>query len=141
MADFVESSKIDKKTVEKIEKKARLSKGNAFLVCYAGGKFVEGVEFVEEGHSTIKRVIILGVPYSRTSDIAKERIKKISEGRGRDLKWEILRSEALVSIKQAIGRAIRNPSDEADIIFLENRFKTFFGELGISKEVRDISEL
>ncbi len=90
----------------------------------AGGKLCEGIEIVDKkGRSLIKVVFIAGVPYPQPDDYVELSLKQLSLKIGRDGAWKHLYIDTAVTrTKQAIGRAVRGPSDQAVYILADNRF-------------------
>ncbi len=89
----------------------------------AGGKLVEGVEFTINGHSIVRVVVVVGVPFPQPDDYTREQLQVVSsrlgkEG-GRDYVYRYL---TIVKVKQALGRARRSPSDKAAFFLLDYRY-------------------
>ncbi|MEZ0290341.1 MAG: ATP-dependent DNA helicase [Sulfolobales archaeon] len=100
----------------------------------AGGKIAEGIEFVENTVSLVKAVFIAGVPYPQPDDYVNELIRRgsarISDIEFRDF---IMNNEAYIRTAQAIGRAVRGPSDRALVVLGDRRF--------LSRKLRGLLEL
>ena len=101
------------------------------IIAVAHGKLLEGVELVEEGRSMIDCVVIAGVPYPVPDDLYKLRLAKVTQRLGIEdgtreignFEREYFRHQpALITVKQAIGRAIRYPEDTAKVILADSRF-------------------
>ena len=106
------------------------------IIAVAHGKILEGVEFVRDGSSLIDSVVIAGVPYPVPDEMYKWRLKKIMQRLGisplnkRGFEDEyFMHIPALVTVRQAIGRAIRFPSDVATIYLADRRFSRFAKEI------------
>ena len=108
-----------------------LAGGRRVVVAVARGKLLEGIELVEDGRSLIDCVVIAGIPYPVPDDVYKLRFAKVTQRLGiQDGTPEIgqfereyfRRQPALMTVKQAIGRAIRYPEDRARIILADNRY-------------------
>jgi len=101
---------------------------NASLVFgVAGGKLSEGIEVLNEhGESRIKAVFIVGLPIPEYRDPYLDRvIEVVSRRAGKDpdsFKWTVLYEKAIIKVKQAIGRAIRGPTDSASIYLIDKRY-------------------
>ncbi|MDG6998608.1 MAG: DEAD/DEAH box helicase family protein [Nitrososphaerota archaeon] len=105
--------------------------GRRVVVAVARGKLLEGIELVEDGRSLIDCVVIAGIPYPVPDDVYKLRFAKVTQRLGiQDGTPEIGQFEreyfrhqpALMTVKQAIGRAVRYPEDRARIILADNRY-------------------
>lgn len=108
-----------------------LAGGRRVIVAVAHGKLLEGIELVENGKSLIDCVVIAGIPYPVPDDVYKLRFEKVTQRLGiQDGTPEIgqfereyfRRQPALMTVKQAIGRAVRYPEDRAKIILADSRF-------------------
>ncbi len=68
----------------------------------------------------------MGLPIPEYKDPYLDKmIEVVSERVGRDsksFKWVVLYEKAVIKVKQAIGRAIRGPSDSANIYLIDKRF-------------------
>lgn len=95
--------------------------GTTNIHAVARGKFVEGVEYIREGKSMLKVVVMAGVPFPNPRDEYLQDIISAS-GVKRD---EMMRWMALATTIQTLGRAIRTPDDEAVAYLLDKRFKMF----------------
>ncbi len=114
------------------------------MISVAHGKLVEGIEFVDEhkGDSLIDTVVIAGIPYPVPDEYHRRRAESIlkrlgtEEGGysndggyidvGRLKAMYFLMQHALIAVRQAIGRAIRTPSDRATIFLADSRFNEPF---------------
>ncbi|MCE4606554.1 MAG: ATP-dependent DNA helicase [Desulfurococcales archaeon] len=90
----------------------------------AGGKLVEGVEYVDEnGRSILKTVVIVGVPYPQptpyTQDYIDALAKRIGPRKAREYAYHI---NASIKVRQALGRAIRSREDKAVYFLLDHRY-------------------
>ncbi|HVB12793.1 MAG TPA: helicase C-terminal domain-containing protein [Nitrososphaerales archaeon] len=112
-------------------KKLILAGGRRVILAVAHGKLLEGVELVEDEKSLIDCVVIAGIPYPVPDDLYKLRFAKVTQRLGiEDGTLEIGQFEreyfrhqpALMTVKQAIGRAARYPEDRAKIILADSRF-------------------
>ncbi|ARM76344.1 helicase C-terminal domain-containing protein [Acidianus manzaensis] len=103
--------KLDKKTI---------------IAGVARGKLSEGVEITENGKSLISDVVLVGIPYPPVDDFLRlqaEEIRKYSNAEVEDL---LVNIPALVSVKQAIGRAIRSINDNAKVWLLDKRYNSIW---------------
>ncbi|MCE4615103.1 MAG: ATP-dependent DNA helicase [Desulfurococcales archaeon] len=90
----------------------------------AGGKLVEGVEYVDEnGRSILKTVVVIGVPYPQptpyTQDYIEALAKRIGARKAREYTYHI---NASIKVRQALGRAIRSREDRAVYFLLDHRY-------------------
>jgi hypothetical protein len=99
----------------------------------ARGKFMEGVEYIREGKSMLKVVVMAGVPFPNPRDEYLQDVISAS-GVRRD---EMMRWMALAITTQTLGRAIRTPDDEAVAYLLDKRFKMFRSSICLDKHVED----
>ncbi len=125
VADYIENPKT---TLDKIPKEG-------LIIAVAKGKITEGVEFVENGRSLVKKVIIVNVPYPQTNDpYFKDVVEYVTKVWGQKTMWKLMNEIAFITVRQAIGRAIRSPNDRAEVYFLDIRFKSLFARLGLTDE-------
>jgi DNA excision repair protein ERCC-2 len=125
VADYIEDSRT---RLDKIPKKG-------LIIAVAKGKITEGVEFVENGRSLIKKVIIVNLPYPQTNDpYFKDVVEYVTKVWGQKTMWKLMNEIAFITVRQAIGRAIRSPKDMAEVYFLDIRFKSLFARLGLTDE-------
>ncbi len=94
------------------------------IMAVAGGKLMEGVEFKIDGENIIRTVTIVGVPYPEPNDFLELFREVVSTRLGSsDLAWELTYLwNALMKVKQAIGRAVRSEHDKASIILMDKRY-------------------
>jgi len=107
------------------------------IIAVAGGKFAEGVELTDQrGRSLISDVVIAGIPYPRPTPFGKIVEERVLQRSPLD-RWYLLNQQAYVLVRQALGRAVRHPEDEANWWLLDERFVKipFFREkLGITHD-------
>jgi DNA excision repair protein ERCC-2 len=121
---FVEG---DSSTLEELEEKVK--EGKTVIAVVARGKFSEGIELTENGKSLISDVVIAGVPYPPVDDYLKLRAQEVAkhgDGRVEEL---LVKIPASISVKQAIGRAIRSPEDEVNVWLLDKRFENVWWKM------------
>ena len=124
VADYIEDSKT---TLDKIPRQG-------LIVAVARGKITEGVEFVEGGRSLIKKVIIVNVPYPQTNDpYFKDVVEYVTKVWGQKTMWKLMNEIAFITVRQAIGRAIRSPKDSAEVYFLDVRFRSLLSRLELTE--------
>ena len=106
------------------------------LISVAHGKLVEGIEFVDEekGDSLIDTVVIAVIPYPVPDEYHRRRADRILKRLGAEEESSdgaeiarlrsryFLMQPALTAVRQAIGRAIRTPTDKATIFLADSRF-------------------
>jgi len=101
----------------------------------ASGKFVEGIEFVDEnGENILHVVVMVGVPYPQPDDyqrtMEEDLARRIDRVRARYYTFDF---QTLVRIRQALGRATRAPEDRAAYFLLDYRY--------LRKDIRSQVEL
>ena len=108
-------------------------KSRLIILAVAHGKILEGVEFVKNGSSLVDSVVVVGVPFPVPDEVYKWRLKKIVERLGisaknvRSFEDEyFMHIPALVTVRQAVGRAVRFPSDKAVFYLADRRFRDRF---------------
>lgn len=114
---FVEK---DKTNIEEIMEKVK--QGKTIIAGVARGKLTEGIEFTFEGKSLISDVILAGIPYPSVDDYLKLKADQIRKITGENLVDLLITVPAYISVKQAVGRAIRSPDDKANVWLLDKRF-------------------
>ncbi|MEM1597575.1 MAG: ATP-dependent DNA helicase [Pyrobaculum sp.] len=93
-----------------------------FIGAVAGGRFVEGVEYVVEGANLLSTVAIVGVPYPEPSAYLERRVELLKP-RLKERAWgAVYLYQAVVNIRQAIGRLFRGPNDRGVLVFLDRRY-------------------
>jgi len=90
----------------------------------AGGKLVEGVEFMDyEGSNMLHLVIVVGIPYPQPDDYTKLRLEALSKRmEPKEANRLVYQISAMIKVRQALGRAIRSPEDKAVFILLDDRY-------------------
>jgi DNA excision repair protein ERCC-2 len=90
----------------------------------AGGKLVEGVEFMDyEGNNLLHLVAVVGIPYPQPDDYTKYKLETLSKRMGRkEANNLVYLVSAIIKVRQALGRAIRSPEDRAVFILLDDRY-------------------
>lgn len=117
--------------LQDVVSKLRQTKSNVLIAAVAGGKLLEGVEFVDQdGSSMVKTVVIAGIPYPVPDDLHRLRSHKIMSRLGETEKEFYYMSfiPAWIKVRQAIGRAVRTPKDRAKIYLLDSRFQKWIGK-------------
>lgn len=121
------------------------NKDKKLVLAVCGGKLSEGVEFIVNGKSIIKTIIIAGFPFPMPNfemELRKELYDEaFGYGKGFFLLWVL---PMINKVQQAIGRAIRSERDKASIVFLDDRieyFKYFPDEIRHNLELCDIDEI
>ncbi|GBF09800.1 putative DNA repair helicase Rad3 [Aeropyrum pernix] len=90
----------------------------------AGGKLVEGVEFVDyEGRNLLSTVIVVGVPFPQPDDYTRKHLEvmasRIGVSNARKLVYLV---NPMIKVRQALGRGIRGPEDRALYILMDYRY-------------------
>jgi len=100
------------------------------VLAVARGKILEGVEFLQDGHSLIDSVVIAGVPFPVPDLFYKVRASKImdrlqipEQNRNQFSYHVFSKLPAVMVMRQAAGRAIRTPTDHATVYYADKRFK------------------
>jgi DNA excision repair protein ERCC-2 len=99
-------------------------KGDLLVNSVAGGKLVEGVEFMDyEGNNLLHLVAVVGIPYPQPDDYTKYKLETLSKRMGRkEANNLVYLVSAIIKVRQALGRAIRSPEDRAVFILLDDRY-------------------
>ncbi|MFN3804566.1 MAG: ATP-dependent DNA helicase [Pyrobaculum sp.] len=93
-----------------------------FLGAVAGGRYVEGVEYVRGGENLLSVVAIVGVPYPEPTPYLEKRVESLKP-RLRDRAWAaVYLYQAVVNVRQAVGRLFRSPQDRGLLAFLDRRY-------------------
>ncbi len=103
----------------------KLKEGSDDLMIHsvAGGKITEGIEITENGKTKISAVIIVGIPYPQRDEYLVNREKVLSKRLGiSKARFYLYKVSSYIRIKQALGRAIRGPSDIAVYFLMDYRY-------------------
>jgi DNA excision repair protein ERCC-2 len=107
---------------EKLKDSLINSKRKEILIAPARGKISEGIEFVKNNRSMISAVIIAGLPYPPPSKSLNAIIQEYSKFWGEYQATNYMTYlQAIVSMRQALGRMIRSEKDIGAWIILDNR--------------------
>ena len=114
-----------------------MASGKYLVLLVMRAKESEGVEFRKDNKNLFESVVLAGLPYPDITDaVMVNRIRRIAQMSKRT-EEEVAHELTLITIKQTIGRAFRDPNDYAKIYLCDSRYKNYFSDLGISeKEVR-----
>ena len=95
------------------------------------------MEFRDGNRNLFSDMVLAGLPYPDVTDaLVRRRVAKLAEASKRT-EEEVAHELTLITIKQTIGRAFRDPNDFAKIYLCDSRYKDYFSDLGISeKEVK-----
>ncbi|TET32608.1 MAG: ATP-dependent DNA helicase [Candidatus Heimdallarchaeota archaeon] len=108
--------------ITKLINEVKRSKTKAAIVAPARGKISEGIEIVQNEKSLISAVIIAGLPYPPPSRSLKEIIKEYSKFWGGEQAANYMNYlQAVVTMRQCLGRMIRSENDVGAWIILDNR--------------------
>ena len=112
-------------SLDEVEAEAR-SRGDLSIHAVAGGKLVEGVEFSDEqGGNLLHVVAMVGVPYPQPDDYTLTQLEVLSGRLDRQrARYYVYEFTTVVRIKQALGRATRDPGDRAVYFLLDRRYIT-----------------
>nr|3CRV_A Chain A, XPD/Rad3 related DNA helicase [Sulfolobus acidocaldarius]3CRW_1 Chain 1, XPD/Rad3 related DNA helicase [Sulfolobus acidocaldarius]5H8C_A Chain A, XPD/Rad3 related DNA helicase [Sulfolobus acidocaldarius] len=104
-----------------------ISANNKVLIGSVGkGKLAEGIELRNNDRSLISDVVIVGIPYPPPDDYLKILAQRVSLKMNRENEEFLFKIPALVTIKQAIGRAIRDVNDKCNVWLLDKRFESLY---------------
>ncbi len=97
---------------------------NITVNAVAGGKLVEGVEFVDyEGRNMLHIVAIVGLPFPQPDDYTKKHLEVLAKRMGsREARNLVYATATAIKVRQALGRAVRSPEDRAAYILLDYRY-------------------
>lgn len=118
-----------------VESKILSSEGDLLVNAVAGGKLVEGVEFVDyEGRNLLRKVAVVGVPFPQPDEYTRAKLEALSRrlGEARARRIVYLYSTA-VKVRQAVGRSVRGPEDRAAVFLLDYRF--------LRRDIRELLDL
>ncbi len=108
--------------ITKLINEVKNSKTKAAIIAPARGKISEGIEIVQNEKSLISAVIIAGLPYPPPSRSLKEIIKEYSKFWGGEQAANYMNYlQAVVTMRQCLGRMIRSENDVGAWIILDNR--------------------
>jgi len=99
-----------------------VKEGKSLIIAVGRGKLAEGIELTEEGRSLISDIALVGIPFPFPDDYNKLRAQAIASRVGRAKEEMLTKIPALITVRQAIGRAIRGPNDSATIWLLDSRY-------------------
>ncbi len=116
-------------------RRAVMEDPNILVNAVAGGKLVEGVEFKDyEGRNLLHTVIVVGVPYPQPDAYTRRHMAELSKRLGgRRARYYVYEVSASIKVRQALGRARRDPGDRAVYILLDRRY--------IRRRLRDLMRL
>ncbi len=107
-----------------VETKILSSEEDLLVNAVAGGKLVEGVEFVDyEGRNLLRKVAVVGVPFPQPDEYTKAKLEALSRRLGEQRAKRIVYLYSVaVKVRQAVGRSVRSPEDRAAVFLLDYRF-------------------
>jgi len=126
-ADYSKSILVESPEVNIDKMQAYLESRDAgSLHVVAGGRFVEGIEFTDDsGSSLIKKAILVGVPFNPPTEENRQIENYYKQRYGWD-EWMamdmLMYQPVYQKVRQAMGRTIRNLTDQATIVFLDSRY-------------------
>ncbi|CCC82078.1 ATP-dependent DNA helicase [Thermoproteus tenax] len=89
----------------------------------AGGKLAEGVEYVKEGRNLLAAVAVVGVPFPDRDYFLDKRVEELTPTLGAEAAWSaVYLYNAVIKVRQAVGRLFRSPDDRGALIFLDYRY-------------------
>jgi Rad3-related DNA helicase len=111
--------------------KKDLEKGPTAVFCVYGGKFSEGVDFVNKGSSMMNLIIGVGIPFSPPTSYQKALQQWYESRFGKGLGYYYAAVVPSVRrVAQLIGRLRRNPEDWGVCVLLDKRFQKYMNVLG-----------
>ena len=115
---------VESRSTNLAEVQARIEEEVSLVInAVAGGKLVEGVEFVVNGENLLHTVVVVGVPYPQPDAYTLSRIEVLDERLGRrKARYYVYEFSTAVKVRQALGRATRSPDDRAVYVLLDRRF-------------------
>ena len=81
----------------------------------------------------IKAVFVAGLPYPQPDLMLRDYMQAIAKRLGRNIENDLYTIMAVIRVRQAIGRSIRDPQDRAMIILGDRRF--------LARNVREVIRL
>jgi DNA excision repair protein ERCC-2 len=93
-----------------------------FIGAVARGRYTEGVEYTRDGANLLSTVVIVGVPYPEPSPYLERRVELLKPRLGAKAWDAVYMYQAMVSIRQAVGRLFRKPEDRGVLVFLDRRY-------------------
>ncbi|MEM0149771.1 MAG: ATP-dependent DNA helicase [Candidatus Micrarchaeaceae archaeon] len=105
--------------IERILDKLQTS-SNSLLLGVLGGSLSEGVDYPK---NIIKAVVVVGLPFAKPNLELGAKVAYMDgkfKGKGEEYAYRI---PALIKVIQASGRAIRNETDRAVIVFMDKRYR------------------
>lgn len=93
-----------------------------FIGAVARGRYTEGVEYVRDGNNLLTAVAVVGIPYPEPSPYLEKRVEYLKP-RLKERAWNaVYLYEAVVAVRQALGRLFRSPRDRGVLAFLDWRY-------------------
>lgn len=108
-------------SIEEVLERIR-SSDKLILLAVAGGKLVEGVEFKLGEVNLLRVVVVVGVPYPDPSDFTQAYIEVLKARIGKLAEELVYKYQAILKVKQAIGRLFRDPGDRGVIVLMDRRY-------------------
>lgn len=103
----------------------------AILLSVLGGRLSEGINFSDD---LGRAVVVVGMPFANANDLEmREILRSLPDTRCRS---EYLENACMITVNQAIGRAIRHRSDYAAIILCDRRYSRAGTQSKLPKFVR-----
>lgn len=93
-----------------------------FIGAVAGGRYTEGIEYVRDKRNILAAVAIIGVPYPEPTPYLERRVELLRPTL-KERAWSaVYLYQAVINVRQAIGRLFRSPRDRGVLIFLDRRY-------------------
>jgi len=115
-----------KTRLDQVQEKIR-GGGRHLILAVAQGKLSEGIEFTDPatGKSLLSDIVLVGIPYPMPDDYHKMRGQRIMARITSTTLTEFditMHIPAVITVKQALGRAIRSREDKARFWLLDHRY-------------------
>lgn len=105
-----------------------------FIGAVAGGRLAEGVEYTRGGKNLLSAVALVGMPYPEPSPWLDRRVELLRPRLGEGAWKAVYLYQAIVRIRQAVGRLFRSPEDRGVLAFLDRRY----AEPEVANELADL---
>lgn len=104
-----------------------------FVGAVAGGRLAEGVEYTRD-RNLLAAVALVGIPYPEPNAWMDRRVESLRPRLGEGAWRAVYLYQAVVRIRQAVGRLFRGPQDRGVIAFLDRRY----AEPDVACELEDL---
>jgi len=143
LANIVQANYVEQpnQPITKLINEVKKATSKVVVVAPTRGKISEGIEFVKNDRSIISAVIIAGLPYPPPSRSLREIIKEYSKFWGEVRATNYMNYlQAVVTMRQALGRMIRSENDVGAWIILDHRI-SYMDVFPRSIECKNVSKM